>query len=109
MTDLALSVLRFDVAERARRYLTNVGGVPGTVISGMPFALLVLATFNNTPDDALITARYAQHVLAGLGPVYNVGERVEGFSSPLHLLLTVGLLALPGGFVLLKMKLLSLL
>lgn len=48
-----------------------------------------------TVDDAYITFRYADHILAGHGPVYNPGEWVEGFTSPLWL----GLLAL-GGLVL---------
>ena len=32
-------------------------------------------------EDAYITYRYAEHFAAGLGLVYNVGERVEGCSS----------------------------
>lgn len=40
-----------------------------------------------TCDDAYITVRYADHLLRGEGLVFNPGERVEGFSSPLHLLL----------------------
>ena len=38
-------------------------------------------------DDAYIVFRYADHVVAGDGPVFNPGERVEGFSSPLWLAL----------------------
>src|SRR5262245_28030247 len=34
-------------------------------------------------EDAYITFRFAEHWAHGLGPVYNVGERVMGFSSPL--------------------------
>ena len=34
-----------------------------------------------TIDDAYISARYAQQWAAGNGLVYNVGERVEGFSN----------------------------
>jgi len=34
-------------------------------------------------EDAYITFRYAQNWAAGLGPVYNPGEHVLGFSSPL--------------------------
>jgi hypothetical protein len=34
-------------------------------------------------DDAFITFRYAQNLVDGLGPVYNAGERVEGYSSPI--------------------------
>ncbi len=41
-------------------------------------------------DDAFITFRYARNIAAGLGPVFNPGERVEGFSNPL----LTGLLAL---------------
>lgn len=39
-------------------------------------------------DDAFITMRYARHLIQGLGPRWNLtGAPVEGFSSPLHLLL----------------------
>jgi len=34
-------------------------------------------------DDAFITYRYARNIATGLGPVYNPGERVEGYSNPL--------------------------
>ena len=34
-------------------------------------------------EDAYITFRFAENWAHGLGPVYNVGERVMGFSSPL--------------------------
>ncbi len=41
-----------------------------------------------TYDDAYITFRYARHLIEGLGPRWNrTGAPVEGFSSPLHLLL----------------------
>jgi hypothetical protein len=36
-----------------------------------------------TVDDAFITFRYAQNLAEGFGPVYNLGERVEGYSSPI--------------------------
>jgi hypothetical protein len=35
-------------------------------------------------DDAYISYRYAVHWAQGHGPVYNVGERVEGYSNFLH-------------------------
>lgn len=38
-------------------------------------------------DDALITFRYVDNLIAGDGLVYNVGERLEAFSSPLFVLL----------------------
>jgi len=34
-------------------------------------------------DDLFISLRYAENLVHGRGLVYNVGERVEGFSSPL--------------------------
>ncbi|MBN2719102.1 MAG: hypothetical protein JXX14_24855 [Deltaproteobacteria bacterium] len=41
-------------------------------------------------DDAFIFFRYADNIALGTGPVFNQGERVEGFTSPLWLgLLTV--------------------
>ncbi len=38
-------------------------------------------------DDAFITFRYSRHLAEGLGPVYNLGERVEGYTSFLWMLL----------------------
>ena len=38
-------------------------------------------------DDGAIFFRYADNLAAGHGPVWNIGEPVEGFSSPLWLLL----------------------
>jgi arabinofuranosyltransferase len=35
-----------------------------------------------TCDDTYVTCRYAYNVSAGHGPVFNLGERVEGYSSP---------------------------
>ena len=55
---------------------------------------LVLAHYHwqHVSDDAFIAFRYVRNLLAGQGPVWNPGERVEGFSSPLWL----GLLAAGG-------------
>lgn len=38
-------------------------------------------------DDAYIFLRYAGNIAAGHGAVFNIGERVEGFTSPLWTLL----------------------
>lgn len=38
-------------------------------------------------EDAFIYYRYALHAARGLGLVFNPGERVEGFSSPIWMLL----------------------
>ncbi len=38
-------------------------------------------------DDAFIFFRYSHNIVNGYGPVFNIGEHVEGFTSPLWLLL----------------------
>ena len=44
-----------------------------------------------TFDDGFIYFRTVDQILAGNGPVFNTGERVESFTSPLWLLiLTIG-------------------
>ncbi len=47
-------------------------------------------------DDAYITYRYARNLAEGAGPVYNAGSRVEGYSSPLHVLILAPLWWLVG-------------
>jgi len=58
------------------------------LLAGMLIFLALGVHFlNQTPDDVFITLRYAANLAAGHGPVYNIGERVEGFSNPLLLAL----------------------
>lgn len=60
------------------------------VVVAVAVLLFVLACAgfrDSVIDDAFIVFRYADHLLAGHGPVFNPGERVEGFTSPLWLLL----------------------
>ena len=47
-------------------------------------------------DDAYITYRYAQNLAEGHGLVFNPGERVEGYTSLLHVLLLTPVYALAG-------------
>lgn len=42
-------------------------------------------------DDALIVARYARNIVRGHGWVYNVGERVEGYTSFVWVAVAAGL------------------
>ena len=42
-------------------------------------------------DDAPITYRYAENLAAGNGFVYNLGERIQGTSTPLYTLVLAGL------------------
>lgn len=37
--------------------------------------------FDTTAEDAFITFRYARNLASGFGPVFNPGERVEGYSD----------------------------
>lgn len=48
-----------------------------------------LGHWNATVDDAFISMRYAWNIAHGDGPVFNVGEPVEGFSNPTWTLLLV--------------------
>jgi len=81
-------------------------------VAAAPYLILLIGAYSVfcvTTDDPFITYRYAANLLAGHGPVFNVGERVEGFSSPLHLLLMALLLKLaPSVDILFKAKLLGL-
>jgi hypothetical protein len=55
----------------------------------LAFVLLVRYHWHHICDDAFIYFRFADNVVAGFGPVWNRGEAVEGFSSPLWLGLVV--------------------
>ena len=55
--------------------------------------LLLLVGYGSTllfdawlSDDAYITFRVVDNVIHGLGPVYNVGERVQAYTNPLMML-----------------------
>src|SRR4051794_1355940 len=74
-----------------------------------PLAMVVVLTFATTSDDPFITLRYASNLVHGRGLVFNPGERVEGFSSPLHVLIAALVVLVPGGRTLLVAKLVALL
>lgn len=57
----------------------------GGALLALAAALLVhgaILWWPRTVDDAYIIFQYARNLTDGLGPVYNPGERVEGYSSP---------------------------
>ncbi|MFH0981256.1 MAG: hypothetical protein V2A79_06940 [Planctomycetota bacterium] len=59
-----------------------------TVAVGLITALVGLAYANRfTADDAYISFRYARNLVEGAGLVYNPGERVEGYTNFLWVLL----------------------
>jgi len=74
----------------------------------LPFLASVCRTFASCTDDPFITLRYAANIVHGFGPVFNRGEHVQGFTSPLHLCVAVLVYLAPGGHDLLKLKLASL-
>lgn len=72
---------------------TYKNGVPTLfVLASLAAAAVLFAVqvsqFFFLSDDSYITFRYVRHVAQGFGPVWNPGERVEGYSSPLWLVLT---------------------
>lgn len=76
----------------ARRYLESPRLRRGAWIAGLAAvaavaAFHVLYYFPRAVDDMYIFLRYADNLVHGRGLVYNPGERVEGFSSPVWVLL----------------------
>ncbi|MCA8978171.1 MAG: hypothetical protein KDC98_25815, partial [Planctomycetes bacterium] len=64
-------------------------GLHVAVIAGLSLLAMALAWSRAwICDDAFITLRYAENTAAGLGPVYNRGEFVEGYSNPSWMYLT---------------------
>ena len=61
------------------------------ILSLVALAILAagLSAFHYIPDDTFITLRYARNVLRGKGFVFNPGERVEGYTNFLWLLIVV--------------------
>jgi len=49
-------------------------------------------------DDAYIFFRYAENLIEGRGPVWNVGERVEGYTSPVWMMCMAAVRSLTGSF-----------
>jgi hypothetical protein len=69
--------------------------------------LTVLWTFAFTADDPFITLRYAANLVHGYGLTFNSGQYVQGFTSPLHIVVAVVAYVLPGGNPLFKLKVAS--
>ncbi len=77
LRNLLFAALVFGYIYYCQRYI----GATSFVVEGKTYYVLF--------DDAMISMRYAYNLAHGLGPVWNAGERVEGFSNPLW----VGLMA----------------
>lgn len=69
-------------------------------------SLLLIVSFSGViwpswlSDDAFISFRYAQNLAQGHGLVYNVGERVEGYTNFLWTIIAAGVIRLGGDIVL---------
>ncbi|MBI4516667.1 MAG: glycosyltransferase family 39 protein [Deltaproteobacteria bacterium] len=87
--------------------------LPGmTYYAGAGLVLLAYAwhcyAVNYVADDSFITFRYVKHFVAGQGIVYNPGERVEGYTNFLWLLLLSGFAwMVPAGDLLLAAQILG--
>jgi arabinofuranosyltransferase len=60
-------------------------GRTGNILAIAAIAVALICGFlwrNDTIDDAYIVYQYAKNIAAGHGAVFNIGERVEGYSSP---------------------------
>jgi arabinofuranosyltransferase len=92
----AVTTERTGPIERAdERRRTTVAAV-GVGLCGLALAWLL----RFVQDDAYITFRYSQHLAEGSGPVWELGERVQGFTNPLWTLLLAGVIRLGGDPVL---------
>ena len=72
-----------------------------------PFLITILLTFAFTADDPFITLRYAANLVHGHGLVFNRGQFVQGFTSPLHIVVAAVSYVLPGEDYLFKLKMAS--
>ncbi|TNF37647.1 MAG: hypothetical protein EP329_02580 [Deltaproteobacteria bacterium] len=72
--------------DKRRRRLMWLGVAAILVV---PFMLSVLAALDFIKDDAYISFRYAQNVVAGNGLVFNSGEYLEGITNFLWTLLMI--------------------
>jgi arabinofuranosyltransferase len=87
-----------------RRYSDTAREIPHLLSAALAFApalIAIVATLSVLnvawiSDDAYITARYADNLLRGYGPVFNAGEHVQGFTHPLWLALFTPCLAVLG-------------
>ncbi len=64
--------------------------IPWLIWTGISLAILLAhaLSFRFVIDDAFISFRYAQNLVDGHGLVFNIGERVEGYSNLLYVLLS---------------------
>jgi len=59
----------------------------GALGAALAFSLIHQLVFATVAEDAFITFRYSLNIAQGNGPVFNPGERVEGYSNFLWMIL----------------------
>lgn len=103
---LALGVLGVFVA--TRRSVESPGAVIGAGAAIIVVGCVMHALYGYTwpesaqaigSDDAYISFRYAKNFADGLGLVYNAGERVEGYTNLLYVLLIAPIFMINGALV----------
>ena len=84
-----------DSEHRADRYsLRLILSLPAGILLALFLALAIHNSF--LCDDAFITFRYARNLASDLGPVFNPGERVEGYTNFLWMILMAVVFKLGG-------------
>ena len=58
------------------------------IVSTLIFLALAIKFFDHTVDDAFISFRYAENLVEGHGLVFNPGERVEGYTNFLWVIIS---------------------
>jgi hypothetical protein len=66
-------------ANRIDLFLKNKALICFLLVTAL--ALFHIFSFSTDADDAYITYRYAKNLASGNGPVFNAGEKVEGYSN----------------------------
>ncbi|MEV4595980.1 hypothetical protein AB0K15_01090 [Amycolatopsis sp. NPDC049253] len=67
------------------RIATDAGWRAFVVVLVLAFSLVHQLLFATVTEDALVTFRYAQNIADGNGPVFNPGDRNEGYANFLWL------------------------
>jgi len=73
-----------------------IAGSLGAVVGLGVYIAQIAFYFRHVNDDAFITFRYSRFLASGLGPYFNVGEHVEGYTNFLHMLLMAVVYAVRG-------------
>ncbi|NJN65775.1 MAG: hypothetical protein HC884_03210 [Chloroflexaceae bacterium] len=98
--DIALLLVIILALAGLMRLWPRVTTHPRWSLAGLALVLLIGLThqllFRTIAEDGFITFRYALNLALGNGPVFNPGERVEGYSDFLWMVLLAGLHALAG-------------